>query len=230
MNMILYGFPKTGKTTLASHFIDSGKPPAFIATERGHDALGVSAEMVTSYDHFLKLIEYLEKNIEATRQEHSCLVVDLISDVDQFISRQIENDKKVDYIHDLQFGKGSKILSNMFSDAINRLLAILPCTFLAHSDEREIVWNGEKIKVQQPNLNKATLKWLNGKVDLIGFISPSNNKDLFAELYVKPNPLCIAGCRYSAVTGVYPMYKDEPNKTIKLIRTNFNSIFEGAKK
>lgn len=226
-SMLWYGWPKYGKSTLSSHLKSKdGREPLFIATEDGHKSLSVFRKMVTTWDGFLRLLTYLEKNVETLKKEHSCLIIDLISDLDNMLARYLEEQSNVAYIHDLEWGKGSQLIASNMSSAIQRLISLLPCIFLCHATDREIMWYGEKIKVQCPNLSKQTLLYINGKVDIIAWFGPSRDKELHAEFVVSNSPMCLAGSRYPQLKGSYPLYKNNPAKTIHEIV----KAFEGGSK
>lgn len=222
LNKLLYGFPKTGKTTLAATQIDDeGKEPLFIATEDGHHALEVYAQKVTSWAGFLKLVEILKKNATVLQEQHSCFIVDLVSDLDAMCAEYVAEKNNVKHIADMDFGKGFALQRQEFQAGIKELFAILPVTFIAHGSEKELNWNGEKIKVQAPSLSKGCLEFVNGKVDCIMWLIPATSKKLHPEVTMKNTTMSIAGSRYKQLARNFPLYVNDPARTYKEIQKVF---------
>lgn len=221
LNKLIYGFPKTGKTTLAAHMADSsGKPPLFIATEEGHGALSVHRVRITSWDGAVRLVKLLKSKADQVRQEHSCFVIDLISDLELMAQRHICAQKSVEYVGDLDYGKGWMLLKEAFSALVTELMAILPVVFITHSAEKEIMWNNEKIKVQTPTLSKGCLEFINGKVDCIMWIAPGNSKTAPA-VVIENSTTCIAGSRYPQIVKTYPLDIANAGNTFNVIAKDF---------
>lgn len=222
LNKLVYGFPKTGKTTFASEQVDRDKKePLFIATEDGHHALEVYAVKVTSWPGFLKLMELLEKNQETIRGNHSCFVVDLVSDLDTMCSEFVAEKNNVRHLADMEFGKGFALQKQEFQAAVRRLLDILPTTFIAHSQEKDLMWNGEKIKVQAPSMSKGCLEFVNGKVDVIMWLVPSSTKKLEPEITMKNTTTSIAGTRYKQLARTFRFNPNDPGETYREIQKVF---------
>lgn len=221
---MLYGFPKTGKTTLASvQRTADGREPLFIATEDGHNALEVYVQRVTTWDGFARLCDHIVKNTETIRSQHSCIVLDLITDLDQWCGQHIAKKNNVAHISDLDFGKGFSLTKEEFQTQLTKLGGVLPITYIAHAAEKEINWNGEKIKVQSPSLSKGALDWVNGKVDMIGYISPANSKKQKSELIFCPEKGTIAGSRFPQLARSFSIDYAHPEKTM----TEIQSAFQG---
>src|SRR5690606_16029843 len=102
----LYGIPKSGKTTLASHFYVDKKPPAFIMTEDGEGDLPLMKKRVSSWESFAKLVKWAEDNREGLKAEHSCFVIDLISDLDAMCTQHLCDEQNVQSLGDLPHGQG----------------------------------------------------------------------------------------------------------------------------
>lgn len=197
LNKLIYGFPKTGKSTFASLMKDKeGKPPAFIATEDGHGALAVNARRVTSWDGFLRLVEGVKKEEAAIKAEFSCFVIDLVSDLDEMAASFICKQNNVKSLADLPHGKGWSLHKTVFRAAMNELNGVLPVNYICHSIEKEIMWNNELLKTQYPDLGKQCLAYVNGKVDVIMWIAPANSKKTYPEIIMKNTTTCVAGSRF----------------------------------
>jgi hypothetical protein len=223
-NKLFYGFPKTGKTTLASvQRTPDGREPLFVATEDGHGALEVFVQRVTTWEGFVRLCDHIGKNGQTIAGQHSCLVLDLITDLDQWCGQAIAKKYNVAHISDMDFGKGFSLAREEFQTQLNKLMAVLPITYIAHAAEKEINWNGEKIKVQSPSLSKGALDFVNGKVDMIGYISPASSKKEKAELLFKPEKGTIAGSRFPQLARSFEIDYANPSSTMAAIQTAFNA-------
>lgn len=211
---LLYGYPKTGKTTLAAGMIDAeGRTPLFLATEEGHGSIAVSKFDIKSWPGFLKCIDFLEKEQVRLRAEHSCIVVDHLSDLDLWLSTEVAKQKNVEYVGDMEQGKGWKLIREQLGAALTRLLNLMPITFIAHSADKRVSWNGEQIVTQGPSLGKAALEFVNGKVDVIMFIQPATTKKEFPELTMKQSSSHIAGARQKAICQAFKFDPANPTAT-----------------
>lgn len=226
LNKLIYGWPKTGKTTFASYQVDTrGKEPLFIATEDGHHAIEVYVQRVTNWEGFLKLIDLLRSHKEQVKHDHSCFVIDLVTDLDAFCQEYVAKKAKIQHIADLEFGKGFALVAQEFQSAMRELMSLLPVTFIAHSQERDLVWNNEKIKVQAPSMSKKCLEYVNGKVDAIIWMTPANTKKAKPELTMRNSLTSIAGSRYKQLAKTWVFDTDDPSKTYKDIQ----KVFAGNK-
>lgn len=230
LNKLVYGFPKTGKSTFCAMMIDKeGRKPAFIATEDGHGALpGIFRLKVTSWDGFMRLIEEVKKVKDDIIKLHSSFVIDLVSDLDEMCSAYVCKQNNVKSLSDLEYGKGFNLHKTTFRAAINELFAILPITFITHSNEKEVMWNNEKIKIQSPSVSKQCLEFINGKVDLIMWIAPSNNKKEYPELVMRPSTTAIAGSRYPQLARNFTFKYDKLSETYQQLSDYFSGIAKEA--
>jgi len=225
LSKLIYGFPKIGKTSFASHMSDDEKQPLFILTEDGTGMLEIYNKRVTSWDGFKRLVALLEKNEKQLKKEHSCIIIDLVSDLDAWCARYVANEVlHVQHIADAEYGKGFAMHREHFQEQITKLLAILPITFIAHSQEKEIQWHGEKIKPQSPSLSKGALEFINGKVDAIMWFVPENSKTEFPAISMKPSTRSVAGSRFPQITKEYRFNYMNPAATYAEIQKDFTSI------
>jgi hypothetical protein len=201
---LVYGLPKVGKSTLASLMVDKeGRVPLFLATEEGHGSLLVSRAKVNSWEGFVKCVAFLEAEKARILAEHSCIVLDVVSDLDAWCSTSVAAKKNVEYVGDMDQGKGWKLLKDAFQQAMTKLMMIAPVCFIAHSQDKRLTWNGEQIVTQAPSLSKGALDWVNGKVEHIMYIAPANSKKEFPEITMQASSSHIAGSRQRAICKAY---------------------------
>lgn len=195
LSKLIHGFIKTGKTTLACQMVVGDKEPLFIATEDGHHGLNVLVESVRNWSDFKLAVKKLTDNKAALREQCSCIVLDLVSDLDQWCADYVCGLLHIKSLSDLEWGKGFSEHRKEFQREIAKLFDLLPLTFISHSKEKEISFEGEKIKTQAPNLSSGCLEYINGKVDLVGFIVPSSKTKSNPLVTFRPTRLAIAGSR-----------------------------------
>ena len=220
-NTLLYGFPKSGKTTAASGFTFDKKGPLFIMTEDGESTLEISKARVKDWVSFTKLVDLLETKSKEIKEQYSCFVVDLISDLDIWCAEWVARQNQVSHISDLGFGKGFAQQADEFRKQITRLMAVLPCLFIAHTSEKEVNMQGSVVKVQAPNLSKRILEFVNGKVDTIMFIKPQAG-DKPGAIVIQPSTLALTGSRYPKLIGEHSFNGNEAAEIFKKLDSLFN--------
>jgi hypothetical protein len=221
---LIYAWPKVGKTTLAAQQKVGSKIPLFIMTEDGEGTLNLAKARVKDWKHFTKLVELLEKQAEKVKETYSCLVIDLISDLDQWCQESIAKDNNVKHVSDLSYGKGFNLAKEEFRSQLSKLMALLPVTFIAHSGEKDVIVNGETIKVQKPQLSTGAYDFVNGKVDTIMYISPANSKKDQSEVVIQGSKMAICGSRFPQINDVFLFPKDRPEQ----VYVNINNRFKGS--
>jgi hypothetical protein len=202
LSKLIFGLPKSGKSTIASKMIIGERMPLFISTEDGLGALEVYAQRVDCWSKFLKVKDYIIENKDAVREKFSTLVVDLVSDLDEMCTAYICEKNKVKSLADLPFGSGWYKQSTEFQFAISQLFNVLPVTFICHCKEKEFNYNGASTKIQAPSLQQRCFDFVNGKVDCIGFIIPANDKKDKPALTFRPSMMAVAGSRFDFMTTV----------------------------
>lgn len=223
LNKLIYGLPKTSKSTLCSKMKDGVKEPLFIATEDGYGALEVFAQRVENWAQFIKVRDYIIANKEEVKKQHSCLVIDLVSDLDIMAERFICETYKIKALADLEWGKGFSLQANEFQQGILPLMNVLPMTFITHAQEKELMYNGEKIRLQAPTMSKKSLDFINGKVDMIGFIIPANTKNDKPVLTFRPSTMAIAGSRFSHMCREFPLSFNDMDGSYQAINNYFQT-------
>jgi hypothetical protein len=221
LSKLIHGFVKTGKSTLAAQMRSGDKEPLFITTEDGHHNLNVFHERVSNWEEFKQLVSRIEKNKDVIKKQFSCLVLDLVSDLDQFSSDYICKQLHIKNLADLDFGKGFTAHKKEFQSEIAKLFATLPITFIAHSKEKEINFEGEKIKLQAPNLSNGCLEYINGKVDILGFIIPSAKTKANPLITFRPSKLAIAGTRFVHMAKEFELNPNNMGESYKAINDAF---------
>jgi hypothetical protein len=231
-NWMLYGDSKIGKTTLASRLIRSGKPPLFIATEDGTKALSVSVKRCYDWEQLMKFVGEMEPHADEIRQQHSCFIIDLLSDVQDWAADYLSlNHAELDDIEDLKYGGGTRKILKLLKPLHQRLTKVLPVVYLCHCKDRKVQWKGADVNMMTPGISPSISKWYEGKVDIIAYLHliSAEDKDKHADLYLKPTILAVAGSRFPTLVDVYPVPKNDPDHVISAINNRMSQITEESK-
>jgi hypothetical protein len=220
LHKLIHGQVKTGKTTVAAQMKVGSKEPLFITTEDGHHALGVYAERVTSWLEFKNVVSKIVANSAAVKSQFSCVVLDLISDLDQWCEDYSCNELKVKNLGDLDWSKGWTFRKKEIQAVLSKLMSILPVTFICHSKEKEMEIDGQKVDIFSPNLSGAAYEYINGKVDMIGYITP-DVKTKKTYITFRPTKLAIAGTRFTHMAKEFELNPADMSGSYKAINEAF---------
>lgn len=201
--LLLYGFPKVGKSTLASQFSDR---TLFLATDPGQDALEVFKVDVGSWQEFLSVGKELA-NLPADGR-YDWIVVDTIDTLARYCRDHVmgglaksENMDPDGYVHpsDFPYGKGWDSVSEEFRLRIARLCSVgSGVIFISHVKESvKKTRTGLEISTLASDIgNKGMRQWLVGFVDFIVFAqvleTPEGERHV---LHLKPSENFEAGAR-----------------------------------
>lgn len=223
LHKLIYGPQKLGKTTLASHLTDGDKPPLFVLTEDGDIALNLYGERVSSWDGFLKLQRTIIENAEEIRRQYSCIVYDLVTELDEECARHICNREGVSYIGDLPHGKGWTLQKQAFRAALKPLMDIMPCVFICHSKDRDIPHSTKKDAKQTiPLLSNSALEFVTGKVDLIAYLGAiKGSKNI--RLSMTSTESLLAGSRFPSIAKDYLIDINDIPSCIRKIEGDLNA-------
>ena len=220
--MLIYGPPKIGKTTFA-HAIGKfyGKPCLFLGTEDGQGELDCAWITISSISGLERLLDTkLEPHRENLKDDYSCLVIDLLNDIDQMVVDFICTSAGINSLSELDHGTGWDQHGTMIKRILARLLKLgLPVKFIVHTKDKTI-GRGKTAYIQQvPDLIKKTKAYIVGKVDVCGFISSDENSQL--SITFLSNITNEAGSRFINIAKEYPI--KDPLKTISLIDKDFSN-------
>ena len=195
--LLIYGQPKTGKSTFGSQLPRS----LFLNFEQGTNALsGIKSVPILRWSDFKKVLTQLRK--PQAREIYDSIVVDTASIAWQLCEKYICQREAVDSIRDVPWGQGWSMLRNEFSECWREITLLgFGILFIAHSKDKPTEMRDEEgnpITAVAPDLPNQCYTIINSIVDIIGYIQVQMNTDGTSEryLYTRSTPTVFAGSRY----------------------------------
>ena len=193
--VLLYGKPKSGKTTAACSFPKS----LLIAFERGYNAIGgVRAADITKWSDFKLVLRQLEK--PEAREMYETIIIDTISIAWDYCEQYICSQNGVQRIADIPWGGGYSASKKEFEGALRKITMLgYGLVLIAHESTRiQKDAEGNEMEIISPEMPKRAAEICNGLVDIIGFIGGEydENKNYIRYLYTRETPTLFAGSRF----------------------------------
>lgn len=195
--LLIYGQPKTGKSTFGSQLPRS----LFLNFEQGTNALaGIRSVPILRWTDFKKVLSQLRK--PQAREMYDSIVVDTASIAWQLCEQYICQREGVDTIRDVPWGQGWAMVKTEFSECWREITLLgFGILFIAHSKEKPTEMKdeeGNSISAVAPDLPNNAYTIINGIVDIIGYLQVQMNQDGTSEryLYTRSTPTIFAGSRY----------------------------------
>ena len=195
--LLIYGQPKTGKSTFGSQLPRS----LFLNFEQGTNALaGIRSVPILRWSDFRKVLTQLRK--PQAREMYDSIVVDTASIAWQLCEKYICQRESVDSIREIPWGQGWGMLRNEFSECWREITLLgFGILFIAHSKEKPTEMHDEEgntITAVAPDLPNQCYQIVNSIVDIIGYLQVQMNSDGTSEryLYTRSTPTVFAGSRY----------------------------------
>ena len=195
--LLIYGQPKTGKSTFGSQLPRS----LFLNFEQGTNALaGIRSVPILRWADFKKVLTQLRK--PQAREMYDSIVVDTASIAWQLCEKYICQRESVDSIRDVPWGQGWGMLKAEFSECWREITLLgFGILFIAHSKEKPTEMRDEEgnaITATCPDLPNNAYTIINSIVDIIGYLQVQMNPDGTSEryLYTRSTPTIFAGSRY----------------------------------
>lgn len=201
--ILLYGAPKTGKTTIASQFPDA----LLLAFETGYLAIpGIMAQPINKWSEFKQVLKQLKQESEtATKEGRDLRFKNIIVDTGDIASdlceKYICNQNDVQAIGDLAYGKGYKLLEKELDEALRSipqmgygLILISHATDKTFKDEM-----GSEYNQIVPTLSNQARKIMERMSDIIGYangVQDEESGETSTILYMRQTPRFVAGSRF----------------------------------
>ena len=194
-SVLLYGEPKSGKTTTASKFPNS----LLLAFELGYNALpGVMAKpMATWRDMKTTLKELEDEQVKAVFKNIIIDTVDLAYDA---AKKYVCNQNEVNDITDIGYGKGYNLVMKEFDEAIRAILRMgYGCILISHSTDKTFKdAQGKEYNQIVPTIENRGRLVCERTCDIIGYSRTVENSEGQKEtrLFLRETPRFVAGSRF----------------------------------
>lgn len=205
--VLLYGKPKSGKTTAACSFPDA----VLLAFEKGYNAIGnVYPFDINKWSDFKMALRDLED--ARAKERFKTVIIDTVSICWEMCEKFICQQNGVQKISDIPWGAGYTSCKKEFETSIRRITQLgYGVVLIAHSASRvEKTADGSDIEIISPDLPKRASEVCNGIVDIIGYIGNEwVNGERKRWLYTRETPTLFAGSRFKYMPDKIPFGYDE---------------------
>ena len=198
-SVLLYGAPKTGKTTVSSQF-----PNALLcAFEKGYNALpGIFAQPINSWGDFKKVITQLKD--PAVAERFSTIVVDTGDIAYDYCSRYVcsresSGDKVYETLGDLPYGKGYALAQAEYDEQFRKILQMnYGLVIISHSKDKTFKdETGKEYNQIIPTLDTRAAQVCERTCDIIGYVrSVDTENGQQTRMFLRGTPRYVAGSRF----------------------------------
>lgn len=200
--VLLYGKPKSGKTTAACSFPRS----LLLAFEKGYNAIGgVKAADMTKWSD-LKLV-MRQLNTPQAKEMYETIIIDTVTIAFQACEDYICAQNGVQKINEVPWGGGYTALKKEFESTLRQITQMgYGLVLICHNSTRiEKTADGSDVEIISPELPKRAAEICNGLVDIIGYIGNEwVNGESKRWLYTRETPTLFAGSRYKYLAAKIP--------------------------
>lgn len=210
--VMLYGKPKSGKTTAAASFPKS----LLLAFEKGYNAIGgIIAQDIMKWADVKMVLRQLEK--PEAKEKFDTIIFDTIPIAWEYVENYVCSQNGVTKISEISWGQGYAQSKKEFESTLRRITQLgYGVVLLSHSSSRiEKQADGSEVEIISPDLPKRAAEVCNGIVDLIGYIG-TEFKDGKATrwLYTRETPTLFAGSRFKYMEPKIPFSYEELVKAV----------------
>jgi len=193
--ILLYGEPKSGKTTTASKF----PKPLLLAFEMGYLAIpGIMAQPINRWSEFKQILKQLKDEAAHTLYEN--IVIDTCDIAYDLCEKFICNQNGVSAIGDIPFGKGYAAAKKEFDEALRSIPQMgYGLVLISHAQDKIFKdENGNEYQQIVPTLANQPRLVVDRMSDIILFASPQEDKDgnPITIGYMRGTPRFVAGSRF----------------------------------
>ena len=193
--LLLYGKPKTGKTTMASRFPKN----LLIAFEKGYNAIdGIKAVDVNKWSEFRQVLKQLEK--PEAREMYDTITIDTTTIAYEMCEQFVCSQNGVQSIRDIPWGQGWSLAKKEFETCLRKITMLgYGLVLISHIETRkEKTADDSEIEILAPSMPKRCYEVVNQIVDIIGYIATEWDDDGNSHrwLYTRQTPTVMAGSRF----------------------------------
>lgn len=207
----IYGAPKTGKTTLATQMPGS----LLLAFEKGYNALpGVSAQDITSWGEMKQAYRQLQD--PRVKEHYKAVIVDTIDIAADMCQRYICQQKGIESLGDLGYGKGWTAFKDEFNAIFRGLTQLGYAVFFIGHHKEQTINDGEKDRIViRPALSNSTRGVIEGMADIYGYAHQSKNHDLSVLTLRSSDDSISCGGRFKYIKNEFEMSYDNLIKEVQ---------------
>jgi hypothetical protein len=162
----IFGFPKIGKTTLASFW----PKPLFIQSERGTKGMPVYSVDVDSWADILEVERQLLEEQAAGKARFETIVFDTIDRAYYFATLKVAADNGVAHVSALDYGAGWDEANKMLYNLLERLYKYFGVVLISHARRLDVLRGHVKATVIVPDLSdsprRVVTRWVDGAIYL----------------------------------------------------------------
>ena len=193
--VLLYGEPKTGKTTTAAKF-----PQALLlAFETGYLAIpGIKAQPINKWSEFKKVLTQLEN--PAAHDVYTNIIIDTADIAYDLCEDYICSQNGVSSIKEIAYGQGWSLAAKEFDKALRSIPQMgYGLVLISHSQDKTFKdENGAEYNQIVPTLGNKPRLIVDRMSDIIGFAHAFQYEDgtTGTTLYMRGTPRFVAGSRF----------------------------------
>ena len=194
-SVLLYGQPKSGKTTTASQF-----PQALLlAFELGYNALpGVMAKPMRTWRDMKITLKELDD--PAVKERFKNIVVDTADLAYDAAKKYICNQNEVNDISEMAYGKGYNLVMKEFDEAIREILRMgYGCILISHATDKTFKdAQGNEFNQIVPTIDNKGRLVCERTCDIIGYSRTVELEggEKKTKLFLRETPRFVAGSRF----------------------------------
>lgn len=193
--VLLYGAPKTGKTTIASQF-----PQALLlAFETGYLAIpGILAQPINKWSEFKQVLKQLRE--EQAHQKFKNIIIDTADIAYDLCEKYICSQHGVDAINEIPYGQGWTKAAKELDEALRSIPQMgYGLVLISHSQDKTFTDEvGREYNQIVPTLGNKPRLIVDRMSDIIGYAHPVQEDDgtTHTTLYMRGTPRYVAGSRF----------------------------------
>ena len=211
--ILVYGKPKTGKTTLASRFPKN----LLVAFEKGYNAIdGIKAVDINKWADFKLVLRQLEK--PEAREMYDTITIDTTTIAYEMCEQYVCAQNAVQSIADIPWGQGYSATKKEFEKCLRKITMLgYGLVLISHIETRkEKTSDDSEIEILAPSMPKRCYEVVNQIVDIIGYISTEwdDMGNSIRWLYTRQTPTVMAGSRFKYLAPKIKLGYEELVKAI----------------